>query len=308
MNEARGLHGFISLILLAGCASEVGSGTGDATEDETTDGDDGADADSDSDTAEEEEEPDWSCENPPTESVIDLALLTVCCDGAHCVPAAFVELEQAENLAACDEDAGYCVPDPFIETQGFMVPTTCQSLAGAEGRCLSICIPQVAEQLDRLPQSTCAANERCSPCCDPMSGEPTGACDQMCDVGPAGECAPAFPTCCEDASGHCIPRDLVPDEDEESLEDCGGDMACVPDVMQDEAFEGTDCVGQGLMGEYDGVCLPDCLALDMEWSMDAAPCPERHVCVPCSSPFGGETGAPGCEPPDGGDDGGFGGW
>lgn len=247
--------------------------------------------------------PELSCENPPTEPMVDPSIFPACCDGAHCVPGAIVPADQAAQLGDCGDDGtGKCVPDTAIESNGFFTAPTCSSLGGAEGRCLSTCLPDVAAQAANLPQATCAATERCVPCCDPFTGQDSGACRVGCDTGPAAECTgvPAFETCCDDSSGHCIPGDLVPDEQESNLDSCdtadGSQAFCVPDVMQDPAFAGAACVGEPLFGDpYDGVCLPECLHIPLAFTMDQATCPDTYLCVPCTNPLTGEpSGAPGC--------------
>jgi hypothetical protein len=75
------------------------------------------------------------------------------CDGAHCVPSDMVPVDQRPKLAACS--GGYCLPDPVIATANHFVPPTCTSLAGAEGRCVSRCLPDIAAKANLLPQSTC---------------------------------------------------------------------------------------------------------------------------------------------------------
>ena len=241
----------------------------------------------------------FSCENLPTEAIADVNLFNSCCDGAHCVPSALVPADDQEMLASCDDNSGFCVPDTIIETGGFFVAETCLSIGGSEGRCISTCVPEVAAKADNLPVSTCAANERCSPCCDPFTGEDTGACSQGCDTGPSlGHCTgPTLPTCCS-GLGHCIEQELVPSDKHENLKDCGGelkDMLCVPDAMQDPSYAGIACAGNSfLLGPYDGVCLPGCLKLPLKFTFDKSVCQEHHTCAPCTDPFGGSTGAPGC--------------
>lgn len=255
-----------------------------------------------------------TCEDPPAEPLIDPSIFPACCDGAHCVPAEQVPEDQRGLLSACDDGAGACVPDLFIQTLGVFTPAGCTSIAGIEGRCVSTCLPDVSAQAAMLPQDTCAASERCVPCCDPFSGEETGACSQSCDTGPAEACGePAFETCCDDDSGHCIPTEMLPEGAQEGLEPCGGaqggggdewggaggggqaESYCVPDVMQDPAYAGAACTGSGLLGSYAGVCLPTCLNIPMSFMLDHADCAEGTICAPCSNPLTGEaTGAPGC--------------
>ncbi|MBI2893397.1 MAG: hypothetical protein HYY06_07575 [Deltaproteobacteria bacterium] len=283
------------------------------------DGPAGGDPGTDPGGGDEPEPP--TCDDPPTEPVIDAAIFPPCCEGAHCVPADQVPEDQRGRLSECDEGAGACVPDVFIETLGVFTLPTCASIAGIEGRCMSTCLPDIGEQAEMLPEDTCAATERCVPCCDPFTGEDTGACSQSCDTGPAEACGePAFETCCDDDSGHCIPTEMLPEEAKEGLRPCGesdgggddwggggggddwggagGEEAasyCVPDVMQDPDFAGAACQGNALMGEYAGVCLPLCLNIQMSFMLDTADCPDGYTCAPCTNPLTGEpTGAPGC--------------
>jgi hypothetical protein len=251
---------------------------------------------------EPEPEPTDPCENPPSESPIPLNTLNVCCPGAHCLPQAIVEAMQpgASNLlAGCDGGTGLCVPDQNIATGGLVPPKTCTSVGGSEGRCLSTCVPAVAEKADNLPQSVCDAGELCSPCCDPFTGQSTGACDTTCDPGPSQVCngVPLFETCCGDGKGHCLDKESIPDDQENKLHEkyCQNDsQLCVPDVLQDKSWKGSPCIGHPVFGDpYQGVCLPQCLKLP-EFFMDANACPEHYICAQCKGPFGGDTGAPGC--------------
>lgn len=240
----------------------------------------------------------YSCDEPPVEPLVDPSVFPECCPGARCLPMGLVPSDSADLLASCDDGVGRCVPDPLIESGGFYTAPTCTSLGGAEGRCLSTCLPDVGAQVDILPQSTCSPNELCSPCCNPFTGESTGACEQACDPGPAAACmAPVIAECC-DGAGQCVQPDLIPEDKLSNLKDCKGDdkgLVCLPDVMQDPAFEGDACHGNSIvLGEYDGVCLPSCLGIPLKITFDFLACPPKWTCVPCTDPFGGSTGAPGC--------------
>jgi hypothetical protein len=249
---------------------------------------------------EEPEEPEqslMSCDDPPTEPVVDMDIFEPCCDGAHCVPSDFVPADMASELLACDSNS-LCVPDVFIETAGYFTPPTCELPGDVEGRCLSSCLPVVIEQLDLLPQSSCGSAERCVPCCDPFSGEPTGACDVGCDTGPeGGVCEVAYDTCCG-GDGHCIPAELIPDNFLENLngDGCTGSSLCVPDMLQDTTYSPDSCSGSILFQlEYSGVCLPKCLDIPLDILIWSGTCSSTEDCVPCEDPLTGEsTGAPGC--------------
>ncbi|HIA02659.1 MAG TPA: hypothetical protein EYN66_12245 [Myxococcales bacterium] len=242
------------------------------------------------------------CANPPSESPIPLDTLNVCCPDAHCLPQTIVEAMQpgaSKLLGSCDGGSGLCVPDQILSTGGLVPPDTCTSVGGAEGRCLSTCVPAVADKADKLPQDVCDAGQLCSPCCDPFTGESTGACDTTCDSGPEQVCngVPLFQTCCANGQGHCVDKTLIPDDQESKLHKkyCDNkEQLCVPDEMQDLNYKGTPCIGHPLFGDpYQGVCLPQCLKLP-EFFMDKKACPEHYICAQCKGPFGGNTGAPGC--------------
>src|SRR5262249_27735164 len=115
---------------------------------------------------------------------LDRSRLDACspaCGGAHCLPAQYVPADEQKLLAPCP--GGFCAPDPIIESDNHWIPSFCRSIAGAEGRCLSTCLPEVSSQ-PLLPQSTCSADERCVPCYDPTSSDPTAsthACELACD-------------------------------------------------------------------------------------------------------------------------------
>src|SRR5438270_4175895 len=101
----------------------------------------------------------------------------VCADSpnAHCVPQDKVPANVGAQLAKCSDGGSYCVPDSFIKSGG-AAPPTCKSLNGADGVCLSVCVPQVKQYESLLPQDVCAADERCAPCVNPLNNMSSGAC------------------------------------------------------------------------------------------------------------------------------------
>ena len=137
------------------------------------------------DQGEQEQASAFSCDNPPSEPVVDPDAFEGCGVEAHCVPDALVEPHLQEKLASCE--GGFCVPDPMIASAGFFVPQTCTSINGMEGRCMSTVLPDVGALADSLPVDVCESHERCSPCCDPFTGLTSEVCDQGCDLGPAEE-------------------------------------------------------------------------------------------------------------------------
>jgi len=240
----------------------------------------------------------FSCENIPTEPVVDMSQFEPCCDGAHCVPKTAIPGDLVNDLTECSDSEKVCVPDEFVETIGFFIPPTCTMPGGIEGRCLSKCLPVVQESIDLLPQADCLDSQRCVPCCDPFTAENTGACDVGCDVGPAdGFCDFGYDQCCKGA-GHCIPNELIPPDMLESLDgkECSTGMVCTPDVLQDPLYIPPSCTGQILFTmDYTGVCLSKCLKIPLDFLIWSGSCSSNYDCVPCVDPLSGEsTGAPGC--------------
>ncbi len=219
--------------------------------------------------------------------------------GAHCLPNALVPDEFLASLDSCD-GSSTCVPDFFIETTGLFIPPSCASVAGAEGRCLSRCIPQVAAQAELLPQDVCASHEVCVPCYDPTSGEPTGSCNLSCDPGPV-EGPQTLPSCC-DGQGTCVPAAAAGDQADQLGEDScpqdGGALLCAPNVfVNDPNWSPPSCTTgllQSFFGEEygPGACLPDCLPAVDNFLIGQDDCAEGFKCAPClQPPFGQPSGA-----------------
>jgi len=243
-------------------------------------------------------------EGPPP---IDVSTLPPCpdCDigGAHCVPTGLVPPEFLDQLDNCDPDTK-CVPDKFIETTGLFIPKSCNSVAGVEGRCLSPCIPQVAEQVAMLPQDICEPHEVCTPCYDPTTGEDTTACTLSCDPGPVNP-PELLPKCC-DGAGTCVPPELVdnvkPGQSEQLGEDScpqsAGALICAPDIfVNDPNWKPQSCQTSLISGFFGdaykpGACLPDCIpAVDLFLILKDG-CPDGMKCAPClMPPFGSPSGA-----------------
>jgi hypothetical protein len=89
------------------------------------------------------------------------------CYGAHCVPKSLVPASVSSLLADCDGGQGFCTPDSLVASAGETPPAGCRSIGGAEGRCLSTCIPQIASQASLLPVDSCDMGEVCAPCFEP---------------------------------------------------------------------------------------------------------------------------------------------
>lgn len=208
------------------------------------------------------------------------------CAGAHCVPTSLVPMDQRDQLGDCDETSK-CVPDLFIVTGGNFLLETCRSVANAEGRCVSRCVPMVAAQASLLPQSTCAETELCAPCFDPTTGEETGSCGLACDPGPA-EPPVTFDPCCG-GIGSCVPADLVPEAflDQLGMDTCGAGLLCAPSALVDPSARPATCRSAG---GVEGRCAAECLPAVQE-QLDFLPvdsCMPGERCAPCYDPTSGE--------------------
>jgi hypothetical protein len=242
-----------------------------------------------------------TCDAP--QQILDPASFVSCGPTASCVPAVLLEANEpgaSEQLSACDGDATTrCVPNAFFVMGNAFDPIDCTSIGGSEGRCVDMVVPEVEEGQLLLPQSTCAASERCVPCTTP-TGRDTGVCALGCDEGPKLP-ATTFLTC-ENGAGVCVPAADVPVALQESLDnrDCDDETAfCIPNETFDPAtIQG--CSGElpGDVGPYVGVYLnSEILNVDNQGFFDEDPNRENFSCYPCFNP--GEptrppTGLPGC--------------
>ena len=89
---------------------------------------------------------------------------------ARCVTSG-VPASSSRELAACE--GGSCVPDTVLQTGKLASCHSSKKILGktlGEGRCVSLCVPKVADDvslLDRGDEDACAADERCVPCVNP---------------------------------------------------------------------------------------------------------------------------------------------
>lgn len=251
-----------------------------------------------------------TCDDPG--APIDPSIFAPCPNqcGGRCVDKALLPNDPAlAQLGECEPGSGQlCVPDELIASQGLGVPDTCDWY-GLEGRCLSECIPQIAEQAQSgfLVQGSCPDLHYCTPCFDPITDEPTGACTFTCDAGPDPAKPHDLPTCC-DGIGTCVPEALAGDQAESLGEDvCPEDsgLLCAPnDLMPGSGYVPKPCTPEFNFVDVDpdhkyGVCLPGCLPdLDSAFLDDTGECGDKYKCAPCWQPglFGDkESDAPGCE-------------
>ncbi len=198
-------------------------------------------------------------------------------------------------LKECNAES-VCVPDNLIETAGNFLLTSCTAILGMEGRCLSPCIPEVAERGEYLDRDICGEFELCVPCYDPLTGESTGACDLGCGPGPTEPAPPPAATCCTDGGGTCVPKHLIPPAQVGSLgkDVCPEpDQRCVPNQLLDSNWDPEPCAPSTILifaGIDEGVCMPSCV--EAVKSIGAGSCDDGYKCAPCEV-FGKPTGA--CE-------------
>ncbi len=234
-------------------------------------------------------------------AVVDVTTFPACGDGARCVPASLVPGPAASKLKTCP--SGLCAPEKSIAAGGQHLPKTCTSVANAEGRCLNVNIPEVEKQGASLPQGICDANERCTPCFNPIDGKDTGACKTVsCDA--PKEPPKKLADCCIDdgvARGKCVPKVMVPAGRQSKLDDdddncVAGAELCAPNENLDPAFQAPPCTADNFFqGQYSGVCISNCIKLSFIEALGTSRgnCKKGFTCAPCEQ-NGKPTGAPGC--------------
>jgi hypothetical protein len=240
------------------------------------------------------------------------------CSGAHCLPASLVPPAQQALLKPCS-GGGFCAPDPIIGSANHFVPPKCTSIAGAEGRCISTCLPSVAAIAAILPTAGCAAGTVCAPCYDPTSAKPTvqtGACSLGCDAPtkpplmltcPWPEPSPSPPVInptalpgCGCTGAHCLPASVVPSADRPNLNTCSdpgfGAGFCTPDqiIATGGNFKPPGCAPfANVTNSTQGRCLSGCLkTVQSNPTLETSTCSGSDKCAPCWDPFTGlATGA-----------------
>lgn len=243
---------------------------------------------------------------------------------SYCVPTSFLPNDPAQLALLSDCADGKCVPEKFVLSFNQFDLVNCTSVNGFEGRCVSECLPSVAAQADFLPTEGCGVGERCAPCFDPFTGEPTGACGLSCD-DPATSTPEdsTFTECCVGlGGGNCLPSslagaagDMLDTSECEAAGEPGN--VCVPTIVYQQVtaqgfFQGAPCdvdtviVFTGTSNE--GACLPRCIpevAAQVQMIEDQdefgltdvqQDCPDGFACLPCINQ-GMFTGA--CDPQGG---------
>lgn len=237
-------------------------------------------------------------------SAPDLSKLKACGGGkGHCYAAD--KVGALGNLTPC-EGGDVCVPDSILKAAGKKL-ATCNSVINTPGACVSTVIKDVADNAAQLTKDTCAEDERCVPCINPLDQKPTPFCVEMgvhetsCGSStPAGDGgAPSAPleTCCshpdKTTAGVCIPEATVPEAQRSQVEadTCKGGNKCVPAAL----VKGQPVKCGSLGGIADGVCLDTCFSSMLGFAQSflaSDQCGKFEACVPCM--FAKDMGMPGC--------------
>jgi hypothetical protein len=243
---------------------------------------------------------------PYTGPPLDISGFPACRDGGRCIPKSMIppaNLAQVkEQLAECP--GGFCAPEKMVKTQNMGLPTSCTSVGGIEGRCTSTVILQVDAQKENIPQDKCDANERCTPCFDPLTNAETGACRQVSCDAPKATPQPLAQCCATGGKnlGRCLPKASLPPAAASGLaqKECpSATDVCIPAEEMTAGFVHPKCKGSSLLGAYDGVCISNCVKKDFLTSVGTSRgnCSAESFCAPCKNPLtGAATGAPNCAP------------
>lgn len=239
---------------------------------------------------------------------------------ARCVKKDKIPSSFASRLDSCEDD-GLCVPDTIVKSGG-EAPKTCESIVG-EGRCMSLCIPEVAEKdnlLDRGEGDVCDEGELCVPCVNPLEGgKSTGVCDigkkkddKACAKDPASKKDATPPAPSNDARGCPHQGPLI---DTSTFDECGDGGRCVPESAVSPAQRSKlNTCPKGLcapekqvahggnylpptcasVGGAEGRCLSRVIK-DIDAKADVleqGTCDAGELCAPCFNPTdGSDTGA-----------------
>jgi len=258
-----------------------------------------------------------TCPNTPT-SALPSGCVDSCsmngCNDAHCVPQASlpssITSATTSALAKCS-DGSFCVPDDYIVTQGVFALKKCASLLGAEGRCISTCIPQVNQQLTTLPKDVCGDGELCAPCFNPIDGTDTKACSEGCNDAPANTTPVTFQKCGSE-QGVCVPQGLVSDATQlQALKnvddptactvgcptgtppacsgtDSSGPYVCAPiEKARDQSYQFPSCTPSlaSILGATKGGCVPKFLIPTAKQGLVLQDsCAAGTMCAPCTDP------------------------
>ncbi|MFO0679541.1 MAG: hypothetical protein U0169_23645 [Polyangiaceae bacterium] len=270
-----------------------------------------------------------NCSGPTKLEPTDPSTLPSCCStgAAHCLAGEKLPDVVKSALTTCGT-GGFCVPDPILRSGGAPLPR-CKSMNNLDGACLSVCVPQVSQFKDLLPQATCAADERCAPCVSPLDNKRTGVCDIGDPVmeakviscspdggveggtgpsmgGDSGSSGPTpdlpcphtgpaivdpntFPACGTGGGAHCVPTSLVPPAMTSRLATCPTGL-CVPDTFIAANGRAIPPTCKSI-GNLEGRCLHGSLpeVAAKQSLLPVSTCQSYERCTPCFDPQTGQA-------------------
>ncbi len=222
----------------------------------------------------------------------DLEKLRSCMDGkGHCYDKTKVPMP--DQLEPCDADT-VCVPNKILKAGGSKLKSCTFVMGNKPGACVELAIPMIIQFKDALKPDVCEADERCAPCIDPQSGDPTPFCDDIgvyekpCTTGDSD--GSGTQTCCHGA-GVCMTEDIVDGDQRKQLSRdlCPEKKLCVPGSQADGKPVKCEVLGAS------GVCIDLCFADMLKGARTAirSSCGPTELCMPCA--IGKSQGMLGCE-------------
>jgi hypothetical protein len=126
------------------------------------------------------------CDRPP---IAPPYIFGTCCSGAgRCAPSSALPPDTAKNLGPETCQSGdLCVPAKPIADPAFRFQ--CCTANNASGICAPACVITQTSQGKLLTQGSCASDERCVPCKNPLTGAPLGSCTDT-TGNPVTTCVP----------------------------------------------------------------------------------------------------------------------
>ena len=214
------------------------------------------------------------------------------CDGGHCYAKTKLPFPPG-SLPPCDGDE-VCVPDKVLRAGGKKLEACTFFLDGRPAACMSLIVKDVADVKDQLQQGSCDADERCSPCINPLTGNDTFACadgygvhEGECTGGQASDSAAS---CCH-GMGVCMTEESAPAETRDNMkrQTCAAGQLCAPASMTTGTPVKCDVLG------FSGVCLDLCFAAMFAGTSTVmrAGCQPTEMCMPCA--IGKDQGLRGCD-------------
>lgn len=253
----------------------------------------------------------------PEDKISDSAkeMVSTCPTGGVCIPDTII---QGKPPATCDSGYG---PGVCVSVCVKAISAKAAMLQQATCASNELCAPCLTP-LDHKPTGACelgkpqpqsAPTKPCTPkatasaplpAATPSGGSPATPSPTPPAPSPdagssTGTGATGGPASCCGGKGTCVPEAAVSADRRESLEqkECAETKLCAPTENVDPSFAPKSCIGQAFASSYEGVCLSNCLVFNVveEAVSSRGTCDADHRCMPCKTPWGRDTGAPGCK-------------